>query len=278
MWWRGLRQWIAPAVLVNNIRIQHGAWHWSSERTFTFKLTWTSPVCLSENPISEYFHYSHKLYLTARVNINQLYYYDLNDLSFTLYPRSVRCFVDKYSPCQRANTHFCCTVVIVLRPQTHFSRRRECMWATSHYLYQKLLSFHSLLKLFFIKPNRLPACFLSPQHIQVVLLQRHRKQRIHGFLSLCPLPVVSSSLSWGGRSRVTGSVGVLIFPWSALELDLHQLIMVFDMTDGWGDKGRRNLPWQIVEFSPEQCYTDGNGLGMNDGGELETHGEDGYCS
>lgn len=141
----------------------------------------------------------------------------------------------------------------------HFSRHRECMWAASHYPYQKLLSFHSLLKLFFIKPNRLPACFPSPRRIQFVLLQLHRQQRNLSAtedlplpcsislslslltLSLCPLPVPCSYL-WGGRSRATGSAGVLISPRSALELDLHQLIVIFDMTDGWGDKGRRNLP------------------------------------
>lgn len=54
-------------------------------------------------------------------------------------------------------------------------------------------------------------------------------------LSACPLLVPCSSLRGspdGKRSRVTGSVGVLISLWSALELDLHQLTMVLDIIDG----------------------------------------------
>lgn len=133
----------------------------------------------------------------------------------------------------------------------------------------------SLLKYFSIKPNRLPVLLpvtaASAHTVRIAAAKQKAANPQHGGgfvfglfrlsplnLSMCPLLVPCSYL-WDSpdarRSGVTGHVGVLISPRSALELDLNQHNVVFDIIDGWGDKGRQNLPWQMDEFPGEHSYT-----------------------
>lgn len=133
--------------------------------------------------------------------------------------------------------------------------RCECMWAAC-ISYIKLLPLCSLLKLFFIKPHWLLAGFLSPRPLHLQFVSHsiyHHCPALCVSLRSLSVPFASFTLPhirrpWWQGQRLTGSVGVLISPWSALELDLHQRTVLFDILDVQAHKGRQNIPWQTVEF------------------------------